>query len=117
MVTLDINTGGLREAYNYTLQKEVNIKKPQNKKGRSRPERSCTAKQEEEGGGGGSGGDVDKDHKLPRKVGIRLPIESNVIFQKNEILSHTDVRTANSTRFKLITFFKVYNNVNSECLV
>jgi len=106
MVTLTMNTGVLREAYNCTLQKEVNVKKPQNKKWRSRPEPSCTAKEEEGEGGGGSGGEEDKDHTLPRKVGIRLPIESNVIFQKNEILSHTAVRTANSTRFKLIAFFK-----------
>jgi len=114
MVTLVINTGGLREAYKCTVQREVNVKKPQNKKGRSGPEPSCKAKEEEErgggkgeggGGSGGSGGEEDKDHALPCKFGIRLPIESNVVSQKNEILSHTAVRTANSTRFKLIAFF------------
>ena len=48
MVTLVINTGGLREAYKCTVQREVNVKKPQNKKGRSGPEPSCKAKEEEE---------------------------------------------------------------------
>jgi hypothetical protein len=66
----------LREAYKCTEQREVNVKKPQNKKGQSRPEPSCRAKGEDDEEGGEDGGEEDKDHTLPRKVGIRLPIEA-----------------------------------------